>query len=119
MKLSNKVYNFLKWVTTIWLPSAGALYYGITEVADIQRTFQVNATINGIIAALGGLLAVSSRQYKKLHYGNEDVVDGDLIVTEVDGEKYLGLGVNDSIESMQRKNVVRLNVVDKSMDSQA
>lgn len=119
MKLSNKIYNFLKWVTTIWLPSAGALYYGITEVWGIDREFQVNATINGIVATLGVLLGVSSRQYNKTHNNNEEAVDGDLIVTEVDGEKYLGLGVNDSIESMQRKDVVRLNVVDKSLDNQA
>jgi|SRR5690349_14327826 len=114
MKLKNKVYDFLKYFTSIFLPAVGALYYGLTEVWNIHSTLPVNATINTIIAFLGITLGLSSRQYNKNQQN-----DGDLVVAQVDGEKYLGLAVNKSIESMQAKDIVRLKVIDKSSDSEA
>lgn len=112
MKLPDKVYNFLKYFTTIFLPAAGTLYYAITEAFDIHRTVPINTVINAIIAFLGVTLGISTRQYNKEN-GGDKAFDGDLIVSEVDGEKYLGLGVNGSVEEMQAKPEVRLRVVEK------
>jgi imidazoleglycerol phosphate synthase glutamine amidotransferase subunit HisH len=111
MKLSNKAYNFLKWFTTIFLPAVGAFYYALSEIWDFERTFALNATINAVIAFLGVLLGISTRQYNK--ETRSDTIDGDLVVSEVDGEKYLALGVNSSVEAMQSKDTVTLNVVNK------
>jgi hypothetical protein len=112
MKLSNRVYNYLKWFITIFLPAVGALYFGLAEMWGFPNPTGVNGTINLIIAFLGILIGVSTRQYNK-EIKNEDI-DGDLIITEVDGEKWPMLGVNQSIESMQAKDTVRLTVVDKT-----
>jgi len=113
--LNNKVYNFLKWFATIFLPAVGVLYYALAEAWDIQRTFPVNATINSIVVFIGVIIGISTRKYNKQN--GPETVDGDLVVTQVDGEKYLALGVNESIESMQSKQTVRLNVVDKSSEA--
>jgi hypothetical protein len=112
MILNNKAYNFLKYFTTIFLPATGALYYGLTEVWGFDRTLPVNATINTVVAFLGVTLGLSTRKYNKVT-GGEDSFDGDLVVSEVDGEKYLALGVNGSVEQMQAKTEVRLRVVEK------
>lgn len=110
MILNNKTYNFLKWFITIFLPGVGAFYFTLAQVWNFPQPEGVNGTINAIIVFGGLLIGISTRQYNK----TVGAPDGDLIVEEVDGEKYLGLGVNKSIEDMASKNQVTLNVVDKS-----
>ncbi len=111
--MSNKVYNFFKWFITIFLPAAGALYYAIVEIFDIPRLVGMNGLINAVIAFLGIVLGISTAQYNK----TANAPDGDLIVAEdEDGGKYLGLGVNTSVEAMTSKSQVKLNVVDAVTD---
>lgn len=110
MKLSNKVYNAVKYIITIFLPAVGALYFALAQVWDFHRIVGVNGTINALITFGGLLIGYSTRKYNQ----TTGAPDGDLIVQEVDGEKYLGLGVNQSIEAMTAKDQVTLNVVDKT-----
>lgn len=110
MILKNKWYDRAKWFTTILLPATGAAYYGLASVWHFPQPEGVNGTINVIITFLGVVLGLSSRAYNK----TVGAPDGDLIVNEVDGEKYLALGVNRSIEDMTSKPEVKLNVVDKT-----
>lgn len=110
MTLTNKIYNILKYFTTIFLPAVGALYYGLAQIWGFQNPEDVNGTISLIIVFLGVLLGLSSRKYSKATHAG---FDGDLIVSQDDDGKYLTLGVNDSIESMTAKDEVRLKVVEK------
>lgn len=117
MKLSNRVYNAAKWVVTIALPAAGALYIGLAQVWDFQNSVAVVGTINSIAAFLGVLIGYSSKQYAKseaVKAETEAAPDGDLIVNEVDGEKYTALGVNGSLDALLSKDAVRLTVVDNT-----
>lgn len=109
-QMSNKLYNFLKWFITIFLPAVGTLYYGMAEAFDFERVTGVLPAITALIAFLGIVLGISSSQYNK----TVNAPDGSLIVEEVDGEKYVGLGVPSSIEAMTSKDEVRLTVVDKT-----
>lgn len=110
MLITNKLYNFLKWFTTIFLPAVGALYFGLAQIWDFDRIVGVNGTINAIITFLGILLNISSRKYSKV----VNTPDGDLIINEVDGEKFPMLGVNGSLEAMTSKRKVILQVVDQT-----
>lgn len=118
MKFTDRVYKFIKYFITIFLPAVGALYYGIAEVWGFDKTYPVNATINTIIAFLGVLIGVSTRQFNKNKAAEADEpYDGDLafIIDEVDGEKYPTLGVNTSLEAMQAKGEVRLRVIEQRL----
>ena len=108
MKLSNKTYNAIKWIITIFLPALGAFYFALAQTWGFENSQGVNATINAVITFLGLLIGYSSRQYRK---NVEERTDGDLIITEVDGEQYTMLGVNKSLETMAGKDTVKLNVV--------
>jgi hypothetical protein len=59
---------------------------------------------------LGVLLGISTKQYNK----TTGAPDGDLIISEVDGEKFPALGVNGTLEDLTNKDMVKLNVVDKT-----
>lgn len=111
MRLQNKAYNVIKYGITIFLPGVGALYFALSEVWDFHRIAGVNGTINALITFGGLLIGYSSRQYNKTGPGSPD---GDLIVGTVDGETYVGLGVETSMAALTSKDVVRLKVIDKS-----
>lgn len=110
MTLSNKAYNFVKWLITIALPGVGALYFALAQIWKFPQADNVNGTINAVVIFLGLLINYSTRQYNK----TVNAPDGDLIVNQVDGETYLGLGVNKSVEDLTHKDQVKLNVVDNT-----
>lgn len=114
MQLSNKQYNFIKWLITIFLPAVGALYFALAQAWDLHQYTGINGTINAIIAFLGLLIGYSTRQYNKTEQSTD--TDGQIIVGEVDGEKHLGLAVNSaSIDSMADKTIVKFEVVNKTV----
>ena len=65
MKLSNKVYDVLKWIAMYLLPAAGTLYFAIASIWGLPYGEQVVGTITAIDTFLGVLLGISTAQYKK------------------------------------------------------
>lgn len=65
MKLSNKVYDVLKFVAQIVLPAIGTLYFALARIWDFPYAEQIVGTITAIDAFLGALLGISTWQYNK------------------------------------------------------
>lgn len=65
MKMSNKVYDVLKYVTQIGLPALGTLYFALSNIWGFPYAEQVVGTISAIVTFLGVLLGISSAKYKK------------------------------------------------------
>lgn len=65
MKLSNKVYDILKWIALILLPAAGALYFGLSQIWGLPYGEEIVGTISIIDTFLGALLGVSTMNYNK------------------------------------------------------
>lgn len=65
MKMSNKVYDILKWITMIVLPATGTLYTVLAGIWGFPYADQIGSTISGVVTFLGILLGVSSANYKK------------------------------------------------------
>ena len=74
MKLSNKVYDTLKWITTIALPALGTLYFALAGIWGFPYAEQIVGTISAITACLGILLGISTSTFRK-----EEGVGGDGI----------------------------------------
>lgn len=66
MKLSNKLYDVLKFIAQIGLPAAGALYFALSGLWAFPYGEQIVGTITAVDVFLGALLGLSSAQYKKL-----------------------------------------------------
>ena len=64
MKMSNKVYDVLKWVALILLPAMATFYAAIAAVWGLPYTEQVVGTITAVDTLLGTLLKISSSNYK-------------------------------------------------------
>ena len=65
MKMSNKVYDVLKFIAQILLPALATLYFALARIWDLPLAEQVVGTITAIDAFLGALLGISTMQYNK------------------------------------------------------
>ena len=65
MKMSNKVYDILKWIALIVLPALAILYASLAGIWGFPYAEQIPDTITAIDLFLGVLLGVSNASYKK------------------------------------------------------
>ena len=65
MKMSNKVYDVLKWIAMYFLPAIGTLYFALSGIWNLPYGEQVVGTITAVDTFLGVLLGISNAQYNK------------------------------------------------------
>ena len=65
MKMSNKVYDVMKWLTVIVLPAIATLYTVLADSWNLPYAEQMPTTITAISAFLGACLMISSHNYNK------------------------------------------------------
>lgn len=65
MKLTNKTYDFLKWIALTVLPAAGLFYAALSKIWGFPYATEVVGTIAAVDTFLGSLLGLSSMKYKK------------------------------------------------------
>lgn len=63
--MNNKVYDVLKWIVVLVLPSAATLYSVLSGIWDLPYGDQIPNTITAVDAFLGAVLMISSAQYNK------------------------------------------------------
>lgn len=64
MKLSNKVYDVMKWLCILCLPALATLVRVVFAIWQIPYGEEISATIVAVNAFLGACLGISSIQYK-------------------------------------------------------
>lgn len=65
MKLSNTIYDILKWVTIYLLPAIGTLYFSISTIWGLPYSEQVMGTISAIETFLAIILGISTFNYNR------------------------------------------------------
>ena len=65
MKMSNKVYDVLKFIAQILLPALGTLYFALAKIWGFPYAAEIVGTISAVDAFLGALLKISTDQYNK------------------------------------------------------
>ena len=65
MKMSNKVYDILKYNAIIGLPAVATLYAAIAPIWGLPYGNEIPATITAVQTCLGALLMISTAQYNK------------------------------------------------------
>ena len=63
MKLSNKVYDILKYIVTIVLPALTTLWLTIASIWHSPYGEPIGATMGAITVFLGALIGISSKNY--------------------------------------------------------
>lgn len=65
MKLSNKVYDILKWIVVIVLPALTTAYVGLATIWGFPYSDEMAKTSAVVCTLLGALLGISTAQYNK------------------------------------------------------
>lgn len=65
MKLSDKSYNILKWISLYLLPAAGTLYFALAGIWGFPYGEQIVGTITAVDTFSGVILGISNANYKK------------------------------------------------------
>jgi len=63
--MSNKTYDFLKYVAQIVLPAIGTLYFAIASIWGLPYGEQIVGTITAVDTFLGAILMISTVNYNK------------------------------------------------------
>ena len=65
MKLSNEMYDKLKWIAQILLPALGTLYFALAQIWNLPYAEAIVGTLTAIDAFLGAILGISTLNYRK------------------------------------------------------
>lgn len=65
MKMSNKMYDILKWIAMYFLPALGTLYFALAGIWNLPYGENIVGSITAIDTFLGVLLGISTSQYNK------------------------------------------------------
>lgn len=65
MKMSNTVYDVLKYIALIVLPALGTLYFALAKIWGFPYGAEIVGTISAVDAFLGALLQISTNEYNK------------------------------------------------------
>lgn len=65
MKLSDKAYTILKWVTLICIPALATFYVALSAVWGWPYADQLAKTATAVCTLLGALLGISTAEYNR------------------------------------------------------
>lgn len=65
IKMSDKIYDVLKWIAQVLLPAAGTLYFALAGIWGFPFGEEIVGTITAVDAFLGAVLMISTAQYNK------------------------------------------------------
>ena len=65
MKLPDKLYDIMKWITMIVLPALATAYVGLASIWGWPYADEVAKTTAVVCTLLGALLGISTAQYNK------------------------------------------------------
>ena len=65
MKMSNKVYDALKWLALVFLPALGTLYFALAGIWGFPYGEQIVGTLAALDTFMGVVLGISSKQYNQ------------------------------------------------------
>lgn len=65
MKLKNKVYDVLKWVSILFLPALATFYGLLSKTWGLPYGTQIVITINGLGVFIGAVIGASTYSYNK------------------------------------------------------
>ena len=77
MRISNKLYDFLKWFALVAIPAIEGFWLTVGKVWDLPYLTEIGTTIAAVGLLIAALIGVSSATYKK--GGITEVYNADLL----------------------------------------
>lgn len=103
--ITGRLYNWLKWLAQILLPSLGTLYFALAGIWHLASAQGVVGTIVAIDTFLGVLLGISQVNY------NKQVAEGVMNVEPTENGQKFTLELDDDPSELSTKKEARFKVV--------
>jgi hypothetical protein len=100
--MNRKVYDFLKALALIWLPSIGTLYFGLATIWSLPYGKQILGSIMTLDASIGAVVRLASKSVAG--------ADGVLWVNTGADKDIYTLDVSTPLEEIPSLNEIRLKV---------
>lgn len=76
-KMSDKVYDVLKWIALILIPAIGTLYFALAGIWGFPYAEAIVGTLTAVDTFLGTILGISTSMYKKNQNKSNDFNEED------------------------------------------
>ena len=76
-KMSDKVYDVLKWIALILIPAIGTLYFALAGIWGLPYAEAIVGTLTAVDTFLGAILGISTSMYKKNQNESNDFNEED------------------------------------------
>ena len=76
-KMSDKVYDVLKWIALILIPAIGTLYFALAGIWGFPYAEAIVGTLTAVDTFLGAILGISTSMYKKNQHESNDFNEED------------------------------------------
>ena len=76
-KMSDKVYDVLKWIALILIPAIGTLYFALAGIWGLPYAEAIVGTLTAVDTFLGAILGISTSMYKKNQNKSNDFNEED------------------------------------------
>ena len=76
-KMSDKVYDVLKWIALILIPAIGTLYFALAGIWELPYAEAIVGTLTAVDTFLGAILGISTSMYKKNQNESNDFNEED------------------------------------------
>ena len=76
-KMSDKVYDVLKWIALILIPAIGTLYFALAGIWGFPYAEAIVGTLTAVDTFLGAILGISTSMYKKNQNKSNDFNEED------------------------------------------
>lgn len=76
-KMSDKVYDILKWIALILIPAIGTLYFALAGIWGFPYAEAIVGTLTAVDTFLGAILGISNSMHKKNQNESNDFNEED------------------------------------------
>ena len=112
MKITNKVYDIIKWIVVIVIPAVITLYSTLGNIWGFPYVIEITGTLAAIDVFLGVIMKISGVSYNKQ-------LDGILYVdTVTDDETDKYLFEVDDLDNIASKDKITLKINNKKPDTE-
>lgn len=98
--LNNKQYDIIKYLTVVFLPSVGTLYFALSQIWGLPYGEAVLGTLAAIQVFIGATMSFATKRYEE---SGEKYV-GEINVTEAPDKTLFSLDLKDEPESLKNKD---------------
>lgn len=104
--LSDKLYNFFKFLTITLLPALGTLYFALAQIWNLPAGEEVLGTMMALQVFIGAIMGISTRQYE--NSGAKYV--GTINIDESPEKETYSLELKDDPEMLKEKGEATFKV---------